>query len=179
MADSGQLTSSITSVCALHRMMKAGASEAPEESYSTPRAYKPAGQPPPQKKLHREAKRKIEDKPDERLKSARRALSAIFTSMPCPPTPDPPKRLVHSTASTSEADAQCQEKSVSCGSTNKSLERPSPTSLTTMVQSCISAASMRTRKAVSDSRMQPRKAQSCPCKPHPLQSRGLGVAPNA
>ncbi len=53
-----------------------------------------AGKPPPQKKLHREAKRKIEDKPDERLKSARRALSAIFTSMPCPPTPEPPKRLV-------------------------------------------------------------------------------------
>ena len=50
--------------------------------------------PPPQKKLHREAKRKVEDKPDERLKSARRALSAIFTAMPGPQTPEQPKRTV-------------------------------------------------------------------------------------
>jgi len=50
--------------------------------------------PPPQKKLHREAKRKIEGKPDERLKSARRALSSIFASVPCPQTPEPPKRIV-------------------------------------------------------------------------------------
>ena len=50
--------------------------------------------PPPQKKLHREAKRKVEDKPDERLKSARRALSAIFTAMPGPQTPEQPNQTV-------------------------------------------------------------------------------------
>lgn len=57
-----------------------------------------AGQPPPQKKLHREAKRKIEDKPDERLRSARRVLSAIFTTLPCPQTPEAPKRMVRPSA---------------------------------------------------------------------------------
>ena len=57
-----------------------------------------AGQPPPQKKLHREAKRKIEDKPDERLRSARRVLSAIFMTMPCPQTPEAPKRMVRTSA---------------------------------------------------------------------------------
>ena len=53
-----------------------------------------AGMPPPQKRLHREAKRKAEDKPDERLKSARRALSTIFAAVPRPQTPEPPSRTV-------------------------------------------------------------------------------------
>ncbi|CAK0750000.1 hypothetical protein CVIRNUC_001955 [Coccomyxa viridis] len=160
--------------------MASGAVETREESYSTPRAYKPEGMPPPQKRLHREAKRKAEDKPDERLKSARRALSTIFAAVPRPQTPEPPSRTVPSAASASEVDAACSDKAKSCSSTAASQGRPAAPCLTSMVQSCMSAAGMRTRKMASDGPLPPRKSQSCPCKPHPLPNRGLGTAvPNA